>query len=278
MRALFILLLLANIAFAGWLFYQQKQTAQSSIPSESASPVAGANRVVLLRELKSQAAADQAKQPAKGLAAEPEQTAAAQQSAPEAKQPEAKQAEPVAAEAEPAAVAQADAKPEPEPAPAPRVASQPAASCYTLGPFRELDKLREITRELKSDVLEASFRSSEERERSLFWVYLKPEADLKSAKNTTRMLRNKKIRDSYIIAEGKNRFGISLGHFRDKSRAYGLRDKVARLGFNPVVEPVFRSYTIYWLDYKTVAGSRLGALLKSGKLDKSISQFDRKCE
>ncbi len=274
MRALFVLLLLANIAFAGWLFYQQKQAAQHPVSSGVASPVVGANRVVLLRELESQAAADQAKQSDKDVAAKPEQAAAAQQPAPEAKQPEAKQVEPVAAEAEPVAVAQVDVKPESEPATPP----QAATSCYTLGPFRELDKLREITRELKSDVLEASFRSSEERERSLFWVYLKPEADLKSAKNTTRMLRNKKIRDSYIIAEGKNRFGISLGHFRDKSRAYGLRDKVARLGFNPVVEPVFRSYTIYWLDYKTSAGSRLNALLKSGKLDKSISQFDRKCE
>ena len=273
MRALFVLLLLANVAFAGWLFYQQKQLTQPSTPSGSASPVAGAKPVVLLRELKTQVAADQDKQSDRDVAAGAEQAAVASQPAPVAK-PE----EPVAAKPESMTAPDADVKPEPKPAPATQVASQPAASCYTLGPFRELDKLREITRELKGDVLEASFRSSEERERSLFWVYLKPEADLKSAKNTTRMLRNKKIRDSYIIAEGKNRFGISLGHFRDKSRAYGLRDKVARLGFNPVVEPVFRSYTIYWLDYKTVAGSRLNALLKSGKLDKSISQFDRKCE
>ncbi len=268
MRALFVLLLLANIAFAGWLFYQQKLAAQQSAPSGIAPPVAGAKRVVLLRELKAQAAADQEKQLDQGVVAETEQTAVVQQSA-----PAAKQVEPVAVKVEPIAAPQPEKSTEPEP-----VSNPGTVSCYTLGPFRKLDKLREITRELKSDVLEASFRSSEERERSLFWVYLKPEADLKSAKNTTRMLRNKKIRDSYIIAEGKNRFGISLGHFRDKSRAYGLRDKVARLGFNPVVEPVFRSYTIYWLDYKTVAGSRLNALLKSGKLDKSISQFDRKCE
>ena len=270
MRALFILLLLANVAFAGWLFYQQKQAVQQPTPSKAVSSVADANRVVLLRELKSQATADQAKQPDTGVVAESEQAAAAQQPAPEAKQPEANQVEPVA-------VAQADVKPESDSAIPPQAASQPAPGCYTLGPFRELDRLREIIRELKSDVLEASFRSNEERERSLFWVYLKPEADHRAAKRTTRRLRQKNIRDSYIIAEGKNRFGISLGHFRDKSRAYRLRDKVAKLGFRPVVEPVFRSYTLYWLDYKTAGGSRLPALLQSEKLGSPVSQFDRAC-
>ena len=43
-------------------------------------------------------------------------------------------------------------------------------SCYTLGPFRELDSLRAFTRQIKDYVDDVSFRSREEREISLFWV------------------------------------------------------------------------------------------------------------
>ena len=256
MRALFALLLLANAAFAGWLYYLHQQPPPQQ-PAGS-KPVPGAQSLVLLSERTSSVAptAPDVDKTVTGPAAT-----------------EAVNEQPVTGS--PVVAGEPDRTGETaQPAPA---APQPAVRCYTLGPFRELDRLREIIRELKSDVLEASFRSNEEKERSLFWVYLKPEADHGAAKRTTRRLRQKNIRDSYIIAEGKNRFGISLGHFRDKSRAYRLRDKVAKLGFRPVVEPVFRSYTLYWLDYKTAGGSRLPALLQGDRLGKSVSRFDRAC-
>ncbi|MCK4704449.1 MAG: hypothetical protein KAT90_03120, partial [Gammaproteobacteria bacterium] len=50
-------------------------------------------------------------------------------------------------------------------------------NCFTLGPFRDLDKLRTVTRGIKEYVVDASYRIHQEKEQATFWVYLKPAAD-----------------------------------------------------------------------------------------------------
>ena len=129
-----------------------------------------------------------------------------------------------------------------------------AASCYTLGPFRDLDNLRGLTREIKSYVVKADFRGREEKEQTLYWVFIKPEKTRKQAIETGKRLKSKKIKDFYVIRDGEKENGLSLGHFRNKDGAYGLAKKVQKLGFDVVVEPVFRTYTVYWLDYQLSSG------------------------
>ena len=132
--------------------------------------------------------------------------------------------------------------------------AQPAERCFTLGPFRDLDKLRSLTREIKSYVTEADFRGKEERGPAIYWVYLTPEKSRKEAIATGNRLKSKKIKDFYIIRDGDKVNGISLGHFRNKAGAYGLAEKVRKLGFDVNVEPIFKTYTIYWLDYQLAEG------------------------
>ena len=90
--------------------------------------------------------------------------------------------------------------------------------CYTLGPFRDMKALRLLTREIKDYVIEASFRSREEQEQSMFRVYLKPVGSKKEARALIKQLDSKKIRDHFIIIEGPLKNGISLGYFSDKRR------------------------------------------------------------
>ena len=153
--------------------------------------------------------------------------------------------------------------------------------CYTLGPFRNLDELRGFTREIKSYVVEADFRGKEEKEQSLFWVYIQPETSKKKAVETGKRLKKKKIKDFYLIREGEKIHGISLGHFRNKSGAYGLAKKVQKLGFDVQVEPVFKTYTVYWLDYQLASGvsipeSIFDKQIKVGQKDK-VSLLSRDC-
>ena len=167
-----------------------------------------------------------------------------------------------------------------QPGSAPGKAVQ-AASCYTLGPFRDLDNLRGLTREIKSYVVKADFRGREEKEQTLYWVYLKPEPSRKKAIETGNRLKAKKIKDFYVIRDGEKKNGLSLGHFRNKDRAYGLAKKVQKLGFDVLVEPVFRRYTVYWLDYKLASGvsipeSIFEKYIKTAKEDK-ISRLARDC-
>jgi hypothetical protein len=156
-----------------------------------------------------------------------------------------------------------------------------ATDCYTLGPFRDLDNLRGLTREIKSYVVKADFRGREEKEQTLYWVYLKPEKTRKKAIETGKRLKAKKIKDFYVIRDGEKENGLSLGRFRNKESAYGLAKKVQILGFDVIVEPVFRSYTIYWLDYQLSSGvsipeSIFDKYIKSAKKNK-ISRLSRDC-
>ena len=255
MRGLFLALLLANVLFFAWQFMHQQPRGVHTNLRQSGEPA-----IVLLSEVESTTAGEI--EPAEITVAEP------------APMPE----EVISEEA-------VMTEPETVPEPAPTVAAAPPVeksdgtiACYTLGPFRELDKLRRVTRLLKDKVLEASFRSREEKEQSMFWVYLQPQPDMKAARATTRKLRKKKIKDSYIIAKGDKRFGISLGHFKEQPRAYTLRDRIKKLGFKPMVEPVFRNYTIYWLDYKVSAGQNIQQALDAAELELSVNRFDRSCQ
>ncbi len=156
------------------------------------------------------------------------------------------------------------------------------ASCFTMGPFRDLDKLRSLTREIKPYVVSTDFRGREEREQTLYWVYIQPEKNRKKALETGKRLRAKKIKDFYVIRDGEKIHGVSLGRFRNKNSAYGLAKKVKKLGFDVIVEPIFKTYTVYWLDYQPVDGVSIPEVLfeqytqptKKGK----VGRLSRSCD
>lgn len=158
------------------------------------------------------------------------------------------------------------------------VVTKPGADrCYTLGPFRELDKLRQFTRAIKDYVTAASFRSREEKEQSMFLVYLAPEASIDAAKATGKRLKSKQIKDFYVIHSGPHTKGIALGHFKEKDRAYAHAESIKEKGFKPVVEPIFKSYTIYWLDYQVQASKVIPQSIFAKHLTKKINRLDRSC-
>lgn len=152
-----------------------------------------------------------------------------------------------------------------------------APTCYTLGPFRKLENLRIFTRAIKDYVDEASFRSRDEQEQSMFWVYLPPRADLNKARALGKRLEKMDISDYYIISKGDEKNGISLGHFKEKDRAYNYADSIKKRGFKPVVDPVFRSYTIYWLDYTLASHRSIPEAVFEQYLGSNIKRLDRPC-
>jgi len=151
-------------------------------------------------------------------------------------------------------------------------------ACFTLGPFRKLDTLRALTRNIKEYVEEVGFRSRDEKEPSLFWVYLSPLKDKVQAGKVGKQLKAKKIKDFYIIRSGEKKNGISLGQFRNKDGAYRLAKKVTKLGFDVEVEPLFKTYTLYWLDYRLVDGNSIPETLTAEYLTNKISRLSRSCE
>ena len=282
MRWFFLILLAVNIVYVTWELNRERPAASVS-PKHPPS----VERLVLLSELESLAApqASVSEAPAELAEAAPE---AAPAMVGEATQPG--DSSEVAAEdiamPEGADVTETDpatAAPEPQPeAPDATLADLPADKpandlCYTLGPFREMKTLRVVTREIKDYVIEASFRSREEQEQSMFRVYLKPVGGKREAKALIKQLVSKNIRDYFIITDGPNKNGISLGYFSEKSRAQRHAARVRKSGFDAVIEPVFRSYTIYWLDYRIKAGNEVPQTIFDQHLNGTTQRLSRSC-
>lgn len=149
--------------------------------------------------------------------------------------------------------------------------------CYTLGPFKELSDLRNFTRAIKNYVKSASFRSRDEREQTRFWVYIKPVSSEKEAKALSKRLLQMNVKDHYINKTGDHINGISLGHFQEKNRAYSHAASIKKLGFSPVVEPVFKDYTLYWLDYRVLPDKSVPSDVFKKHLTKKINHLQRQC-
>lgn len=150
-------------------------------------------------------------------------------------------------------------------------------SCYTLGPFRSLEKLRSVTRGIKEFVVDASYRSHQEKEPETFWVYLKPVADYDKAKVLADRLRSKKVKDFFIVKSKPKINAISLGKFREKNRAYDHAANMKKLGFSPEVEVIFKDFTIYWLDYEVALGKIIPETIYDKHLTAKINRLVRDC-
>jgi hypothetical protein len=284
MRWLFLLLLVLNVGYVAWELEREhpQHVRTTALPT-------GVERIVLLRELESGKAEKQD-------IAQPATTPGTQQARIESSKGDSAQqhveaAQPGAASEQLAVVADVGADPEKtaesqapvrSDATADRSEVAPETSpavdlCYTLGPFSEMKTLRLVTREIKDYVVEASFRSREEQEQTMFRVFVRPVGSKQEARALIKELVSKNIKDHFIITEGPNKNGISLGYFSSKARAYRHADRVRKLGFDATAEPVFRTYTIYWLDYRIKSGNEIPQQIFDEHLGKSAQRLSRDC-
>ncbi len=152
-----------------------------------------------------------------------------------------------------------------------------SGQCFTEGPFREERALQAYVDEIEGYVRSVAVRERLESEQTLYWVYVPPQASGEAAQKLGKRLKAKKIKDFYIIRSGDKANGISLGHFRNRDGAYRLKSKAEKLGFEARVEPVFRSYTIYWLDYQQIESREIPASIKRKYLPDNASRLTRRC-
>ena len=113
-----------------------------------------------------------------------------------------------------------------------------SGQCFTVGPFRDLKKLRGLTRAIKSYVVEADFRGKEETLPPLYWVYTAAEKTKKLTLKTAARLRAKNVNDFYIINSDRKVNSISLGRFRSKKGVQKFVKKLEKWGFDVIVEVV----------------------------------------
>jgi len=250
MRWLFLFVLLINIAYVAWELNQPPKQERARKSSNSGVP-----ELVLVNEVLSQ---DIKTAATKVYNAPKVDVVSAGQAAPEKTVTE-------------------EARSKVSELPVLKVAKVKPDSCYTLGPYRDLEKLRGTIRAIKKYVAEVEFRSREETEQSIFWVYLPPQKSTRSVQELSKLLISKKIRDYYVITSGPKTNGMSMGHFKEKDRAVSHAKQLKQKGFKAEIEAIFKTYVIYWLDYRVKNDNQMPEGLIDQQLRPNMSVLDRQC-
>jgi hypothetical protein len=134
-----------------------------------------------------------------------------------------------------------------------------ALICQAIGPFLAMEDLQTVSGELYRHGLQARQRTSEIQKPNGFWVYL-PAMERDQALRAVKTLEENKDREYFV---GKGNY-IALGTFADMSRAEVRLEQVRKLGFEPILEARYQTFTEYWLDIdaQTAVTSELDSILR----------------
>lgn len=209
MRYLIYLLVIANLVF--WAWYPAPPPPMPRDAALSLPP--GVESLVLLREREQDPKPAETDPP---LASEPQASEAPGDDVPLEETP-----------------------PEPEP-----VAEEvPVDRCYSIGPFMAAEDQAAAAASLRRAGLEVKPRSSDVQEPIGYWVYL-PAMASEEARRVAAALTRQGVSDYFI---GKQNY-ISLGAFSAKPAAEERRRQITALGYEPRLDPRFRTRTAFWLD------------------------------
>ena len=115
--------------------------------------------------------------------------------------------------------------------------------CHTIGPLKNHDTAHDIIAEIKELGREGNIRTDKRKLKYSYWVYLKSMPDDELDKIITRLERND-IKDYHR----NDRNELSLGMYSGIQSATRRQMNIAALGFSPLVGPLYRSETQYWID------------------------------
>jgi hypothetical protein len=169
-----------------------------------------------------------------------------------------------------------------EETPAPDAGITPVATrCTSVGPFRELSQTATAAATLRNAGYQPVQRVVEGEVWSGYWVYIPA---LPTEQQATEALakvrdgvREARIPDAYVIRNSDSGNLVSLGVFSEISGVSRLRDEVRALGFEPQVVDRTRRATVYWIDIALAADQTLDfdALQPPGRI---IRLEQRDCE
>lgn len=127
-------------------------------------------------------------------------------------------------------------------------ATATSGGCFAIGPFptpmaavkagAQLDRLR----------LAYAVRSERQRVPSAWQVLLPPLSSMAKAEAKRKELTRQGITDHFLILEGTNRRGISLGVFSTPEAAQKQSARLAQQGLTAQIQTLYRHNARFWLD------------------------------
>ena len=232
MRSLFLVLVLANLAFAAWhaWFSEPPRVAHAR---DSDLP-----RITLVSELPEDLVALPTTSGDSPIPAEPPTEAEVEAFAVDGAVGESS----VAAALPEEASAGADAAG----GDAATVAAAPR--CSSVGPFRELAQAATAAANLRAAGYQPTQRVGEGDIWIGYWVYIDAIPTEREANEILAKVRDTGVTDSYVIPNSDSGNLVSLGVFSEISGVSRRREEVRALGYEPKIVDRTRRATVYWVD------------------------------
>lgn len=124
---------------------------------------------------------------------------------------------------------------------------EPAEGCLALGPFSDLFSGQAVSDQLGAlDVVNDLRAVDRETGDSDYRVMIPPSPSLQDAFRKLRELKSQDI-DSYVITQGKDSLGISLGVFSTQQAAQTVQTRRSREGYDSVIVEIPRLSREYWI-------------------------------
>jgi len=164
--------------------------------------------------------------------------------------------------------------PKPQTVPAEQL---PPAVCANLGPFDDQDEARVA---IETFSLSAFDPVVNERQvsRPVYWVYIPPFSDRKSANLALSMLASRGIKDAYIVGSGEDRNAIALGLFSEQSRANRRLEQTENAGMAARISVVDRSASVFFINMELPRLEDFDAKLLGASANSSLSFAATDCE
>lgn len=128
--------------------------------------------------------------------------------------------------------------------------------CELVGPFADMDKAGEFLERLDGIEIRGGIKEIELPTGAGYWVYLKPLKNRKEALRRLSELQAKGV-DSYVIPKGELENGISLGMFSQKTLADARLKEMTRVGLDPLLKEIERSYREIWVMLEQGEGAKM---------------------
>jgi hypothetical protein len=216
MRAVALLLILANLGFLGWSQLVDTRSPRAELAAKVGA--SSAPRLVLSTEATGTATARNV-----SPAVDPEPTADAQSDAPS---PHAE----VSAGSSPGVGAPGDLQ------------------CVSVGAFRDLAEAAQASAALQTAGYPSRQRVDQGDVWLGYWVSVQNLASREAAEKALADLAQRGISDSYILPGSDPANTLSLGVFNDAARAQRRVEEIKALGFDAQLADRMRAGSVYWLD------------------------------
>jgi hypothetical protein len=131
---------------------------------------------------------------------------------------------------------------------------QPVDVCQTIGPLKDRTASDSVVAWLKERGREGSVKTGKANVRIGYWVYLKS-MPATEAGRIMQELKDKGVKDYNQNARNE----ISLGIYVKLQIAERRQKSIEALGYTPLVKPLYRNRTRYWVDVRETEADMLSA-------------------